>query len=128
MLNLAEIGSRVDRGQATPADIQSMLAELKKLYADPKPASELAAEAAQAASDAAAASLTLAQKATVAAQAEAAAAAERAAHAKKASDAALAAANARTAELQAAANKQKADELLAQKTAVATSLKTQLDA
>lgn len=66
--------------------------------------------------------------ATPAAQAEADAAAERASAAKQASDAALAAAEARKAEAQAAFNEQTAAAILAQKEAVATSLKTQLDA
>ena len=128
MLNLDPIRERVSKGVATPQDVQALMAEVDKLYSDPKPASELAAEAAQAAADAAAASLERAQAATLAAQAEAKAAQERADTARKVSEAAQAAANARNADLKAAADKQAADAILAQKTAVAESLKTQLDA
>lgn len=112
MLNLADIQSRVDRGSASHNDIQAMLAELQRLYADPKPASELAAEAAALADAAAQDALERAQAATLAAQAEAQAAQERANAAKKVSDAAQAAAAARTAEAQASAAKDASDAIL----------------
>lgn len=128
MLNLDPIRQRVHTGIATAQDTNDLLAEVERLYADPKPASELAAEAAQAAADAATASLERAQAATVAAQAEAQAAKERADTAKKVSDAAQAAAEARNKELKDAADSKAAAAILAKKQATADSLKTQLDA
>ncbi len=46
MLTLVPIAERVHKGVATPKDTQDLLAEVERLYADLKPASEPAVEVA----------------------------------------------------------------------------------
>lgn len=128
MLDLVAIESRVDRGTAYAQDTIDLLNEVRRLYGQPTPPAALALEQAQAAQIAAQAAADRASASLLAAQQQAEAAAANAAAAKAVSDAAAKAIAEQAAKDKAAADATAAAAIVAQKKAVADSLRSQMDA
>lgn len=126
MLNLSDIGSRVNRGIATADDIRVLFKEVSRLYGVSNPELVIAQEAAAAAQSAADTAAKRAADSAKAATADATRLAQLAAEAKAVADAARKVAADKAAADKAVSDKVASDAIVAQKNAVATSLKTQL--